>query len=109
MSPSLCKKGFEPAVSLEYTGLLDLEDEYSKCGLGTYNFMGVMDYDGSAIYIQSQKDYESCRKITAVYNLGPSVLLRDYNWGNKWLATVMIISLEYDIPFYIIRVLNILF
>ena len=75
-----------------------LEDEYSRCGLGTYNYMGVMDYDGSAIYIQSQKEYENCRKITAVYNLGPSVLLRDYNWGNIWLATVMIISLEYDNP-----------
>ena len=68
-------------VKVAYEGADELGDQ-SKNGLGTYEHIGNVIGDGSAIYARSEEDG---------LNLGRSIILRDWQGNDKWIGTVTII------------------
>ena len=62
---------------------------HSKYGQGTYFYIGNNVDDGTAIYAQSDEDYDK-------YPLdGRSVILIDWQGDNTWIGTVMLFLSHY--------------
>ena len=71
---------------MKYLGT-EILGKNSKYGQGTYIYIGNNVDDGTAIYAQSDEDYNK-------YPLdGRSVILIDWQGDNTWIGTVMLFYL----------------
>ena len=62
----------------------------SKNGKGTYEYIGYEMSGKSAIYAQSQEDYEKGQKTGA-----RSVILQNFHGSKNWIGTVIIVLPQY--------------
>ena len=75
-------------VSVVYEGKKEIGSN-SKNGEGTYNYIGYQLDDKSAIYAQSQEDFDKHQ------NGQRSVILRNLHGDKNWIGTVMIVFHQY--------------
>ena len=69
-------------VIVAYSGSKDIGD-MSKGGQGTYNYIGYQKADKSAIYAQSQNDFEK-----KGFGQRPFILI-DWQNSHNWIGTVL--------------------
>ena len=71
-------------MTVVYKGSDDLGDK-SKYGQGTYDYIGFQKEDKSAIYAQSQADYDKKH----IEDGHRSVILIDWQNSHNWIGTVL--------------------